>query len=103
MSSAKPPADLQAWMDARKRHRLSHVQVQMARELGMNPKKLGRIDNHRHEPWKAPLPEFIQDLYRKRFGREAPLNVQTLEEGARRAAEKKVAAKAEPAARSTAE
>lgn len=73
MSSTRPPADVQAWVDARKRHRLSHAQVQMARELGMNPRKLGGIDNHRQEPWKAPLPEFIQHLYRKRFGRDTGL------------------------------
>ena len=35
------PADLQFWIDARKRFHLSHAQVQMARELGLNPKKLG--------------------------------------------------------------
>ena len=45
---------LMAWIDARKRHRLSHAQIQMARELGMNPKKFGRLDNHRQEPWKMP-------------------------------------------------
>jgi hypothetical protein len=47
------------------------VTVQMARELGMNPAKLGKIDNHQREPWKLPLPEFIEELYRKRFGRTA--------------------------------
>jgi hypothetical protein len=44
-----------------------------ARELGLNPRKLGKIDNHRQEPWKAPLPQFIEHLYLKRFGRERPL------------------------------
>ena len=44
------------WIDARTRCHLSHSHVQMARELGMNPKKLGKLDNHRQEPWKAPLP-----------------------------------------------
>jgi hypothetical protein len=38
----------------------------------MNPKKLGGLANHRQEPWKAPLPEFIESLYRERFGRERP-------------------------------
>jgi hypothetical protein len=28
----------------------------MARELGLNPKRLGKIDNHHQEPWKMPLP-----------------------------------------------
>jgi len=37
--------------------------IQMARELGMNPKNFGSLDNHKQEPWKAPLPEFIKDLY----------------------------------------
>lgn len=55
------------WVEARRRHRLSERHVQMARELGLNPKKLGKIGNHRQEPWKAPLPEFIEQIYAKRF------------------------------------
>lgn len=74
------PPKTQVWIDARKRHRLSHAHVQMARELGMNPKKLGGLDNHRQEPWKAPLPEFIEHLYFKRFGRERPEVIKPLEE-----------------------
>jgi hypothetical protein len=35
----------QVWVDARKRHKLSHAHIQMARELGMNPKKFGKLDN----------------------------------------------------------
>jgi hypothetical protein len=65
-------AEVQAWIEAGRCHRLSTVHVQMARELGLNPKKLGKIDNHRQEPWKAPLPEFIEHLYAKRFGRPRP-------------------------------
>jgi hypothetical protein len=67
-----PNQKLQAWIDARKLHHLSHAQVQMARELGMNPAKLGKIDNHKQEPWKLPLPRFIEELYLKRFGKTAP-------------------------------
>jgi hypothetical protein len=37
----KLPPELQAWVDARRRFHLSHAQIQMARELGINPKKLG--------------------------------------------------------------
>jgi hypothetical protein len=44
----------------------------MARELGLYPRKLGSLDNHRQQPWKAPLPEFIEQLYFKHFGRERP-------------------------------
>jgi hypothetical protein len=80
---------MRAWIDARKRHGLSDAEVQMARELGMNPKKLGTLDNHHQEPWKMPLREFIRHLYCKRFGKEAPDIIQTIEEKVRRDAEKK--------------
>src|SRR5690242_20564782 len=82
MASKKLPQDLQRWVEARKRHRLSHAHVQMARELGMNPRKLGKLDNHDQEPWKAPLPIFIETLYFKRYGRERPETVTSLEERA---------------------
>jgi len=56
-----------AWIDAKKKYRLSDATVQMARELGLNPSKLGKIANHKHEPWKEPLPNFIRTLYEKKF------------------------------------
>jgi len=93
MTKGKIPPDLQVWIDARKRHRLSHAQVQMARELGLNPKKLGKVDNHRQEPWKAPLPQFIEFLYRRRFKRDAPANVRSIEDGFHAAAAKKAASR----------
>jgi hypothetical protein len=42
----KESPKLQAWIEARKRHRLSDAYVQMARELGMNPTKLGGLENY---------------------------------------------------------
>jgi hypothetical protein len=74
------PAGLESWIDARRRFRLSHAHVQMARELGMNPKKLGKLANHDQEPWKLPLPQFIATLYLKRFGKTGPDTVRTIEE-----------------------
>ena len=71
---------LEKLLAAQKRHRLSDKQVQMARELGLNPDKLGKIDNHRQEPWKAPLPQFIEDIYFKRFKREEPETVRPLKQ-----------------------
>lgn len=91
MSRRRTPERLQVWIDARKRHRLSHAHVQMARELGLNPAKLGKIDNHRQEPWKLPLPEFIEHLYSKRFGKQRPDVVVSIEELARKQEEKKAA------------
>jgi hypothetical protein len=81
-SSALPP-QIQAWVEARKRYHLSHAHVQMARELGLNPRKLGKIANHKQEPWKAPLPQFIEHLYLKRFGRECTRSVLPVEKTAR--------------------
>ena len=61
------PKKFRVWIEGRNRHRLSHAQVQMARELGMNPKKLGKLDNHHQEPWKLPLGQFIaEECYLKR-------------------------------------
>ncbi len=76
----KPNQKEQAWIDARKRHRLSHAQVQMARELGMNPSGLGKLDNHDQEPWKVPLGDYIGRLYSKRFGKDRPDVVLSIEE-----------------------
>ena len=73
-------AILEKWMVAQRRHRLSDKQVQMARELGLNPDKLGKIDNHKQEPWKAPLPQFIEEIYFKRFKREEPETVKPLKQ-----------------------
>ena len=55
----------------------------MAQELALNPQKVGKIANHRQEPWKEPLPQFIESLYFERFGRERPTVVLTAEERAR--------------------
>ena len=91
---AKLSQDLKDWIEARKRFRLSHAQVQMARELGMNPRKLGKLDNHDQEPWKAPLPQFIEQVYLKRFGRERPETVMSIEDRARAKEAKRAARKA---------
>jgi hypothetical protein len=74
------PTSLLPWFEARKRFKLSHAQTQMARELGMNPRKFGKLANEKQEPWKLPLPEFIAKCYRKRFGRSEPEQVRSLEE-----------------------
>jgi hypothetical protein len=72
--------DLDAWIEAKKRFRLSDTQIQMARELGMNPKKFGSLANHKQEPWKTPLPVFIEECYFKRFHRDKPEVVKSLEQ-----------------------
>jgi hypothetical protein len=94
MSDIRIPADLQLWIDARKRFHLSDAHVQMARELGLNPKKFGKLANHKQEPWKLPLPQFIEHLYFKHFGKERPDAVISIEDRVRQIAAKKDARRA---------
>ncbi len=90
------PQKLRPWIEARRKFHLSHAQVQMARELGMNPRKFGHLDNHRQERWKLPLPLFIERCYWKRFGKAQPDDTRPLEtkiaEKAAKTAAKKAAA-----------
>lgn len=71
---------IEKWVLAQKKHKLSDKHVQMARELGLNPDKLGKIDNHKQETWKAPLPQFIENIYIKRFKKEKPVTVRSLKD-----------------------
>jgi len=93
------PTHMQPWIDARRKFRLSHAHVQMAYELGLNPKKFGKLDNHQQEPWKLPLPDFIVKLYLKRCGKDRPDSVRSIEDivAAKRA--KKLTKKANKAMR----
>lgn len=93
------PARLQPWLEARQKYRLSDSQIQMARELGLNPRKFGGYANHRQEPWKSPLGEYIQHLYSKRFKKEQPDRVISLEEQAQEMQRKKEEKKARQLAR----
>ena len=76
----KIPEKYQRWIDARKRYHLSHAHIQMARELGMNPKKFGSLANTKQEPWKLPLPNFIEELYFKHFKKNHTDNVRSIEQ-----------------------
>jgi len=67
------------WIEARNKYHLSDMHIQMARELGMNPKKFGGFANHKQEKWKSPLPDFIEDLYYKRFKKAKPDIVKILQ------------------------
>jgi hypothetical protein len=61
MAKKKIPDSYQPWIEARRRYHQSDAHVQMARELGLNPKKFGGLANTKQEPWKAPLLEFIEE------------------------------------------
>jgi len=59
----------------------------------MNPKKLGKLANHKQERWKLPLPLFIEECYRKRFGKEQPDDPRPIEAKIAERAKKKAANK----------
>ncbi len=101
MAKKRIPQELQVWIDARKRYHLSHSQVQMARELGMNPRRFGGMANQRQERWKMPLPEFIEHLYSKSFGKSAPDQVVSIEERAKQLERKKREKRARKAAKAS--
>jgi hypothetical protein len=46
----------------------------------MNPKRFGKKANYRQEPWKVPLPAFIEQLYLKRFGKTRLDEVKSIEQ-----------------------
>jgi hypothetical protein len=51
----------EAWAHAKQICRLSARQVEMARALGMNPKKLPRLRPAPQEHWKRPVGAFIEE------------------------------------------
>jgi hypothetical protein len=82
MSRKKTPIGKdQAWREAQRKYQLSDTHIQMAKELGMNPKKFGGLANTRQEPWKAPLPQFIEKLYFRRFRKTRPDQVKHAHQG----------------------
>lgn len=46
----------------------------------MNPKKFGKLENHKQEPWKLPLGQFIERIYLKHFKKPRPDHVRSIEE-----------------------
>lgn len=84
----KPKTDpkLEAWIGARKRHGLSHADVQMARELGLTPLKIANLPGAEDD---AVLRARIKEMYEERFGRARPDVVVSLEYRARKHASKK--------------
>ena len=78
MAKKKIPEKYLPWMEARRRVHLSDAHIQMARELGLNPKKLGGLANTKQEPWMVPLPEYLEELHFKHFRRKRPENVRSI-------------------------
>lgn len=66
MSKSKKNSD---WAEAKKRCRLNQADIQMAKELGMTPKSLLKNIPSPTQQWKAPVKDWIRDLYESKFGK----------------------------------
>lgn len=54
------------WEEARKKCRLSGEALQMAKEMGLNPRSLIKNIPSPSQKWKAPVEEWIRDIYENR-------------------------------------
>ena len=62
MAKKRRAHDQEAWKHAKQICRLNGRQVEMALRLGMNPKKLPRLQPGPQEHWKASVGKFIEEL-----------------------------------------
>jgi hypothetical protein len=53
------------WAKAKQLCRLNMEDVRMAKEMGLNPRKLVKNIPSKSQPWKAPVKHWIRDLYSK--------------------------------------
>jgi hypothetical protein len=68
VASKRRRYDEEVWRNAKRICKLNARQVEMARALGMNPKKLPSLRPSPDQRWKLPVGEFIESCYCKRFG-----------------------------------
>ncbi len=68
MARKRRPYHEESWRKAKRICQLNARQVEMARALGMNPKKLSSLRPSPQQRWKLPVGEFIEARYWKRFG-----------------------------------
>ncbi|MDP8240022.1 MAG: hypothetical protein P9X24_13100 [Candidatus Hatepunaea meridiana] len=54
------------WADAKRRCRLSMEDIQMAKEMGLNPRSLIKNIPSPSEQWKTPVKQWIREMYEKR-------------------------------------
>ena len=83
MSTKQTVAVLLDWHEVKRLHRLSDAQVQMAREMKLNPKRLLRVGKS-DEP---PLAQRVEALYLERFSRPLPIAVVPLRQALHEARE----------------
>jgi hypothetical protein len=71
----KTSDELLRWVEAKRQCGLSDAQVQMARDLGMNPKRLIGSESTTQGLKQTPLALRIENLYLRRFSKLLPDSV----------------------------
>ncbi|MGI8827324.1 MAG: hypothetical protein ACR2JC_17115 [Chloroflexota bacterium] len=59
------------WVEAKRRCRLSDEALRMAREVGLNPRSLIKNIPSRSEQWKAPVEDWVRDMYDRKHRPQA--------------------------------
>jgi len=54
------------WAEAKKKCWLNEEDIKIAKELGLNPKSLIKNIPNKSEAWKAPVKDWIHEIYEKR-------------------------------------
>ena len=54
------------WDEAKRKCRLGEEEIRMAKEMGINPQSLIRNIPNKKELWKAPVKDWIHDMYETR-------------------------------------
>lgn len=54
------------WAEAKKKCRLNVETVRMAKEMGLNPRSLIKNIPGKTQLWKAPVHEWIREMYQER-------------------------------------
>jgi hypothetical protein len=81
---------LRQWVEARSRFQLSDVQVQMGRELALNPKKLGdKVRRQQKASAPVPVGTWIEQQYLLRFKKAQPDQTASIEDRTKILAERK--------------
>lgn len=57
------------WQEAKKKCRLSNQDIQIARELALNPKSLIKNIPNKSEPWKSSVHDWIRDIQADRINK----------------------------------
>ena len=54
------------WDEAKRKCHIGDEEIRMAKEMGLNPKSLIKNIPSKSEMWKAPVKEWIRDMYEER-------------------------------------